>query len=423
MVQHIDENKRLKIKESYAKTMLKRSSQSCFVYTLKIVNNKLNKQQEETLKMMFVEAKWLYNHILSLSNEQNVFNMSYTDINEVTHYDKDKNELKDTLKFLSSQMKQSVLKGIKNNITNLSKSKKKGNNVGKLNFIKEYKSINLPQNNISYKIISKNKIKIQGIKKPLYVNGLKQILSLECEYDLANAKLIQRNGNYYIAITVYKPKTDKKPLEKEIVGLDMGCQTSITLSNGEKFNLQIEESERLKKLHRKLAKSKKGSNNRKKIQLKLNKCYEHICNQRKDLANKIVNYLTSNYKIIMQDEQLHEWMVGHGKKISHGALGTVKMKLLSNEETVLLNKWLPTTKLCTECGQKIELRLKDRSFFCEHCGCLCDRDVHAANNMIWFYKHNIGVGRTEFTLEELDNAIRDAIAKQIQEAAESSVQL
>ena len=43
-------------------------------------------------------------------------------------------------------------------------------------------------------------------------------------------------------------------------------------------------------------------------------------------------------------------------------------------------------------------------------------------HMIWFYKHNIGVGRTEFTLEELDNAIRDAIAKQIQEAAESSVQ-
>ena len=39
-------------------------------------------------------------------------------------------------------------------------------------------------------------------------------------------------------------------------------------------------------------------------------------------------------------------------------------------------------------------------------------------HMIWFYKHNIGVGHTEFTLEELDNAI----AKRIQEAAESSVQ-
>ena len=43
-------------------------------------------------------------------------------------------------------------------------------------------------------------------------------------------------------------------------------------------------------------------------------------------------------------------------------------------------------------------------------------------HMIWLYKHNIGVGRTEFTLEELDNAIRGAIAKQIQEAAEFSVQ-
>ena len=39
-------------------------------------------------------------------------------------------------------------------------------------------------------------------------------------------------------------------------------------------------------------------------------------------------------------------------------------------------------------------------------------------HMIWFYKHNIGVGHTELTLEKLDNAI----AKQIQEAAESSVQ-
>ena len=43
-------------------------------------------------------------------------------------------------------------------------------------------------------------------------------------------------------------------------------------------------------------------------------------------------------------------------------------------------------------------------------------------HMIWFYKHNIGVGCTELTLEELDNEIRDAIVKQIQEAAESSVQ-
>ena len=43
-------------------------------------------------------------------------------------------------------------------------------------------------------------------------------------------------------------------------------------------------------------------------------------------------------------------------------------------------------------------------------------------HMIWFYKHSIGVVRTEFTLEELDNAIRDAIVKRIQEAAESSVQ-
>ena len=74
-------------------------------------------------------------------------------------------------------------------------------------------------------------------------------------------------------------ETDKK----KDVGLDFGIKDTIITSDGEKFKVNIEESERLKKLQRKFAKTKKGSNNRYKIKLKIQKEYEYITNKRKEV--------------------------------------------------------------------------------------------------------------------------------------------
>lgn len=41
-----------------------------------------------------------------------------------------------------------------------------------------------------------------------------------------------------------------------------------------------------------------------------------------------------------------------------------------------------------------------------HCGKEHDRDVHAAENMLWFAKNKIGVGRT-CTLDEIRHSIED----------------
>ena len=61
--------------------------------------NKLNASQTENLKMMFIEAKWMYNHVLNISNNSDIdiFSLKYTDLNEITHFDKDKNEIKTIL--------------------------------------------------------------------------------------------------------------------------------------------------------------------------------------------------------------------------------------------------------------------------------------------------------------------------------------
>ena len=88
----------------------------------------------------------------------------------------------------------------------------------------------------------------------------------------------------------------------------------------------------------------------------------------------------------MQDEQIDSWKNEFtSKKIHHSILGRVKAKLMQSPRVVILDRWFPTTKYCSACGSKIELDLNDRIFVCSTCGTTKDKDVHAANNMIYFY--------------------------------------
>ena len=68
---------------------------------------------------------------------------------------------------------------------------------------------------------------------------------------------------------------------------------------------------------------------------------------------------------------------------------------------VVLDKWIPTTKLCSDCGYiHKDLTERDRTFICSSCGTTLDRDVHAAQNMVWIYENLVGRDTAEFTLKE-----------------------
>ena len=52
--------KNIRIKQTFLATKARRETQSCRVVTVKVQDNKLNTSQRESLKMLFVEAKWMY---------------------------------------------------------------------------------------------------------------------------------------------------------------------------------------------------------------------------------------------------------------------------------------------------------------------------------------------------------------------------
>ena len=407
------------IGENGFKTRMKRAKQICKTFRFKIDYNNLNKQQKEYIKMLFVEAKWIYNYLIS---QDDIYSFNYKDLNQVTHKDKNKNDIVSDIQYVRSSVKQELITQIVNQIKGLSKLKKKGHKVGKLKFKSEFNSIKLKQYNVTHSLRG-NKFKIQGIKDLIRVRGIEQLKKYK-NIDYTTANLLYDGINYYIALTCFIDKDNtEKQYKNDIVGIDMGVSTSLTLSDGTKYDISIGESDRLKKLQTKLVSKQKGSNNRYKLIRKIRKEHIHINNKKNDISNKIIHSILNDNKIIViQDEQISEWRQDglSGSKIQHSILGRIKYKLMYSDRVKMLDKWFPTTKYCRHCGSKVTLELKDRIFECPNCKTKEDRDIHAANNMIYFYLHSINAPGTDVNMP-VDNKIsyKEFVAKQ--ESTTSSV--
>ncbi|MDM7320695.1 MAG: zinc ribbon domain-containing protein, partial [Fervidobacterium sp.] len=59
----------------------------------------------------------------------------------------------------------------------------------------------------------------------------------------------------------------------------------------------------------------------------------------------------------------------------------------------VINRYVPTTKTCSRCGNRQEILLSDRIFKCSVCNLEIDRDLNAAINML----KEVGLDRSEFT--------------------------
>ena len=382
-------NKQISI--SKQETLKKRQDQICKTFTVKVSKNHLSKLQKEQLKMIFVEAKWIYNDMINWSSKEDNKIWNYnTKIKEISHKDKDGNCVVSELKYIGSSMKQWIVQNAVSNIKTLSTLKRKSKKIGRLKFKKEIRCIGLKQNNITHKIISKNRMKIQGISGSLFVNGLKQIKD---DWEISSAKLekILRENK-------------QNDCSKMIITFGEVAISSVSYSEPNSVGSQIQHPT--------------GDNinlhqNNDKVNAKIQKYAESIDNSQTENSEESTQETkVKNEENQIQDEQLKNWHKnGHGKAVQHSVLGRVKSKLTNSNNVCIISKWKPTTKLCMNCGEiHDEMKLSDRIFKCS-CGIEMDRDVHAAQNILKFGLEKIGTDGIEFTpvdikalLEELFNS-------------------
>ena len=367
-------------------TKLRHENMSCKTFEIKIDKSHLSTEKLNYLNMLFVEAKWLYNYILST---EKIFDFD-TKVNEVNVLNKDKELETRNLVHLSSQMKQSIQQRLENAVKSLStrkknlknkKKKTKRDRIGRIKFTSNVESITLNQYNITYRIKDNKYLILQTPnyhkKYKIKIEGYNQIPK---DSEITCSTLIHRHDDFYLKITCFVPKEIIEP-KQESIGIDFGLETTAVLRDGHYENLKIKENKRLRKVSRRLHKKTKGSKNYIKQKKLLNKEYHKLTNKKKDKKNKIVKKIISNYKIvIVQDENTEGWKTsGYGKSVQQSLISGIIRDLQRKSHTfVKVDRFFPSTKLCPVCGNKQEMPVDVRTYKCRTCGYEEDRDVKSA---------------------------------------------
>ena len=378
-------SKNARIKASKLATKARRESLTPFTYDIKIISNKMSQQQKETLDRMFVEAKWYYNDIISFidgDRKLSAYDTKTRQVNVRLGKESTEYERRD-LKSLSASAKQKIKDRVSDSLSSLKALKDKGHKVGKLGYTKEVSSLPLKQYTRDFFIISNTHIKVVKLGS-LRVRGLDQISQ---EADIATAILTKEPDGYHIKITAYVPiDLDLSWGNRDVVGIDLGIQDTITTSNGEKFKINMPVPSRVKGLQRKLSRQRKGSINYVKTIHDIRREYQRINRLKDEKAREIVNHLLEKHSfIVMQDENISGWHKGlFGKQVQASILGRVKTILAKHPRVAIIDRCAPTTQLCPRCGALNKHPLSERVYHCG-CGYHNDSDVHAAQNMIHVY--------------------------------------
>lgn len=406
MVQ-VSEQKKAAIKDALRLTKLRRQTQICKVYELKLDKSRFSKTTLQQLQRLFVEAKWFRNAILASENLW----MFDTKTKQV-QVKVDQEFQTRPLTVLGSQLKQSIHDQIKSELCGLSTKKKQGHKVGALKFKSWVGSVNLKQHGTTYTLSSNGRLRIQNIKQRLRTRGIDQIPQ---GAEFANAKLLSRHGDFYLHVTCYltaqqlqahhhkKPKKNPKPAPQQVesLGLDVGIAHQLTTSNGIHVQYRVPISPQIRKAHQKVSRTQKHSNHRRKARQRLQKAYAKTTNIKQNLVNQLVACLCLFVKIIcVQDDFVKGWQRIWGKRLFETTIGGLMGKLKKLPNAVVVERWFASTQTCHRCAQKTPHSLKERVFVCGCCGHTEDRDVHAAKNIEekgW--KERIGGEPTESSQE------------------------
>ena len=179
----------------------------------------------------------------------------------------------------------------------------------------------------------------------------------------------------------------------EVVGIDLGVKTAITLSTGEKFDAPKplkRYRKKLRRLQKSLSRKQKGSKRRAVAKTKLARLHRRIRNIRQDWCHKVTTKIADDTQVaVMEDLNTAGMLRNHclARAISDIGFGELRRQLAykmkdRGRELKFADRFFPSSKLCRMCGNKhAGLTLADRTFVCPACGHTEDRDVHAAKNL------------------------------------------
>ncbi|MGY2725740.1 RNA-guided endonuclease InsQ/TnpB family protein [Thermostichus sp. OS-CIW-26] len=219
-----------------------------------------------------------------------------------------------------------------------------------------------------------------------------------------NVVISLRAGHWHIS---FKYEAPAPQVEKtgEVVGVDLGIHHLATCSDGKVFENPKpyrKARKRLARLQRRLSRKQKGSANRKKAVVQLGRAHKRVVDIRQDNLHKLTTYLAKKYRVVViEDLQVKNLL--KNRKLA-GALsdcGFYELRTPSRYrerrqleykarlygcQVVVVDRFYPSSQLCSGCGHRQKMPLQERVFCCPCCGLELDRDLNAALNLLRWYR-------------------------------------
>ena len=212
-----------------------------------------------------------------------------------------------------------------------------------------------------------------------------------------------RAGRWHVAFASV-PAPVPAPGSSEVVGVDRGVAVSAALSTGELLDvpgLTARERKRLRRLERKLARAKTGSNRRGYVRLATARLKARQTDRRKDWAEKISTRLAREFDVICVEDLKIGSMARSAKGsrerpgrnvrakagLNRGILRSgwgLLVRRLEDKAPGRVEKINPayTSQTCSGCGHRDpESRESQSRFRCRACGLTVNADVNAARNI------------------------------------------
>lgn len=243
----------------------------------------------------------------------------------------------------------------------------------------------------------KNKQKLNWIKLAEYNR-----IPTNCKY--TNPRIKYDGLNWYLTVGIEYEESSILPTN-EGVGIDLGIKDLAICSDSNKYQ-NINKTQRVKKLEkqkrrlqhsisRSYEKNKKGKSyyktknviKKEKLLLKLN---HRLTNIRHNYLHKTTSEIIKREPsfIVLEDLNVSGMMKNRhlSKAIQQQEFYEFRQQIeyksaWNNISVILANRFFPSSKLCSCCGNiKKDLKLSDRVYKCE-CGNVIDRDYQAALNL------------------------------------------
>ena len=197
------------------------------------------------------------------------------------------------------------------------------------------------------------------------------------------------------ALRAAGPQSGRHPAR---VGVDLGIKTlavaadehGTIIGTWEGVKALQAVQARLKLANQAYSRTKRGSGGRVKAARRLGRIHARVANLRKQLLHQVSATLAQGCTTVVIEDLNVAGMVRNRRLARHvadAAFGELRRQLeykttWYGTELVVADRWYASSKTCSGCGNhRPDLDLSDRTYSCDACGLVLDRDVNAAINL------------------------------------------